>query len=160
MYKWGTAAVVMLVATACATTPKASVSETATARADEIMEAATSRMFTVSVNTANTRRGRTVPVTSDFRLRVCGDSVFSYLPYFGRAYSVQHGGGKGLNFDSRVADYTVRAVDKGTVRIEFRTRTDEDVYRYRIEVGGNGSATIYVRAQQRDDISFDGDFAR
>lgn len=40
--------------------------------------------------------GRSVNLTSPYSLEIHGDSILSYLPYFGRAYSAPYGGGEGL----------------------------------------------------------------
>ena len=42
-------------------------------------------------------KGGSKHLTSDYSLEIRNDSVYSYLPYFGVAYNVPYGGGKGLN---------------------------------------------------------------
>ena len=49
--------------------------------------------YKIDVNTAMPMRGRSIPLTSQYSLQIRNDSVFSYLPYYGRAYSVPYGGG-------------------------------------------------------------------
>lgn len=51
--------------------------------------------YKIDVNTAMPMRGRSIPLTSQYSLQIRNDSVFSYLPYYGRAYSVPYGGGSG-----------------------------------------------------------------
>ena len=46
-------------------------------------------------------KGRSRALTSDYSIEIRNDSVFSYLPYFGVAYNVPYGGGKGLIFNAR-----------------------------------------------------------
>lgn len=56
--------------------------------------------YKIDVNTAMPMRGRSIPLTSQYSLQIRNDSVFSYLPYYGRAYSVPYGGGSGLIFNA------------------------------------------------------------
>ena len=44
--------------------------------------------FKIDVNRSIPMSGRSVDLTSSYSLEVKGDSVISYLPYFGQAYSV------------------------------------------------------------------------
>lgn len=152
-------AIMLLAAASCATTPPPGLAAEEAMRARGMREAIEQRQFGITVDMAHTARGQAIPLTPDFELEIRGDSVFSYLPYFGRAYSVPQGGGSGLDFDSRMTQYTVRRMDKGLTRVEFRTRTNEDLYKYRIDVYDNGRATVSVSAMQRDRIRFDGEFA-
>lgn len=57
-----------------------------------------SENYKIDVRTAMPMRGRSIPLTSPYSLEIRNDSVISYLPYFGRAYSIPYGGGDGLNF--------------------------------------------------------------
>ena len=51
-------------------------------------------------------KGGSKHLTSDYSLEIRNDSVYSYLPYFGVAYNVPYGGGKGLNFSAPLSEYT------------------------------------------------------
>ena len=55
-----------------------------------------SENYKIDVNTAMPMRGRSIPLTSSYSLEIRNDSVISYLPYYGRAYSIPYGGGDGL----------------------------------------------------------------
>lgn len=45
----------------------------------------------------------------------------------------------------------------GVSRVEFYAKSQEDVYYYAVDIYPTGHATIFVRARERDNISFDGD---
>ena len=47
-----------------------------------------SENYKIDVNTAMPMRGRSIPLTSSYSLEIRNDSVISYLPYYGRAYSI------------------------------------------------------------------------
>ena len=80
----------------------------------------------------------------------------SYLPYFGRAYNVPYGGGKGLNFTAPIASYQEFLKRNGLRHIEIGVVNDEDTYLYTIEVFDNGSSSVDVHARQRERISYSG----
>lgn len=70
--------------------------------------------YKIDVNTAMPMRGRSIPLTSQYSLQIRNDSVFSYLPYYGRAYSVPYGGGSGLIFNAPLKEYTMDMDKKET----------------------------------------------
>ena len=116
-----------------------------------------SENYKIDVNTAMPMRGRSIPLTSLFSLEIRNDSVISYLPYYGRAYSIPYGGGDGLNFKAVLKEYSMKMDKKGNAVIEFIARNPEDRYEYRVKVFPNGSASIDVNMQNRQSISFQGE---
>ena len=121
-----------------------------------LREAIENREFRIDVNRMIPMSGRSSSLTSNYSLDVNGDNVKSYLPYAGRAYSVPYGGGNGLIFESVIGEYVSSTENGGKTVIEFRTKTDEDLFVYRIEIFPNGSASINVRPNNRQSISFSG----
>ena len=109
-----------------------------------------SENYKIDVNTA-------MPLTSSYSLEIRNDSVISYLPYYGRAYSIPYGGGDGLNFKAVLKEYSMEMDKKGNAVIEFIARNPEDRYEYRVKVFPNGSASIDVNMQNRQSISFQGE---
>ena len=116
-----------------------------------------SENYKIDVNTAMPMRGRSIPLTSSYSLEIRNDSVISYLPYYGRAYSIPYGGGDGLNFKAVLKEYSMKMDKKGNAVIEFIARNPEDRYEYRVKVFPNGSASIDVNMQNRQSISFQGE---
>ena len=116
-----------------------------------------SENYKIDVNTAMPMRGRSIPLTSSYSLEIRNDSVISYLPYYGRAYSIPYGGGDGLNFKAVLKEYSMEMDKKGNAVIEFIARNPEDRYEYRVKVFPNGSASIDVNMQNRQSISFQGE---
>ena len=64
-------------------------------KAKEIKEMIEGGRFTIEVDRALPMGGRSVNLTTPYSLEMRGDSAISYLPYFGRAYSLPYGGGDG-----------------------------------------------------------------
>ncbi|WP_308744927.1 DUF4251 domain-containing protein [uncultured Bacteroides sp.] len=116
-----------------------------------------SENYKIDARTALPMRGRSIPLTSPYSLEIRNDSVISYLPYFGRAYSIPYGGGDGLNFKAPLKEYTMEMDKKGNAVIKFIARNPEDRYEFRAKVYPNGSANIDVSMQNRQSISFQGE---
>ena len=102
-------------------------------------------------------RGRSVTLTSPYSVEIRNDSVISYLPYYGRAYSIPYGGGEGLNFKAPLTDYKLEWDKKETAKIKFSARSEEDKFDFIIDVFSNGSSSIFVNMQNRQSISFQGE---
>lgn len=94
-------------------------------KAKEIKEMIENGRFTIEVDRALPMGGRTVHLTTPYSLEMRGDSAISYLPYFGRAYSLPYGGGDGMRFEESITDYQSTFDKKGTARIKFVARTKE-----------------------------------
>ena len=112
--------------------------------------------YAVTVNMMFPRNGRAQNVTSDYSLEVRGDSLVSYLPYYGRAYSVPFEGGKGLNFATLIKNYHSEKGKKGNTRVEIEVDKTEDCNRHSLDTFPNGTTTIDVNDRERDPISYSG----
>lgn len=128
-------------------------------REKEVKEMIEGRRFTIDVNRALPMSGRSVNLTSPYSLEMRGDSAVSYLPYFGRAYSAPYGGGDGLRFEESITNYTCSFNKKGTAQIQFNARTNEDFYKYTVQIYPDGSANINVTPTNKQSITFHGELA-
>jgi len=67
--------------------------------------------------------GRSRNLTSDYDLRVTKESVVSYLPYFGRAYSATPGSSSGgIEFTSKEFEYAVTQARKANGKFLLNQR--------------------------------------
>lgn len=124
---------------------------------EEVKEILDSGNYTIDVNRALPMNGRSVNLTSSYSLELRSDSAISYLPYFGRAYSVPYGGGDGLRFEKAITDYSLSYDKKGTAKIQFKARTEEDNFSFNVQVFSNGSTSISVTPVNRQAISYHGE---
>ena len=138
---------------ACGTMTSAERAE----RALAVENALATRHYAVSIQVMYPTRGGAVNVTPDFSLKVEGDTLVSYLPYFGRAYNVPPGGGKGLNFTAPIKRYEAAKDKKGRTHVLIVADNDEDVITYHLEIVDNGRASIDVRCRERESISYSGE---
>lgn len=101
---------------------------------------------------------RDVTLTTIYSVKVVGDSIFSDLPYYGRAYSVPYGGGDGLRFNSPMTDYKQVDGRKGSTEITFKTRSKEDTHDFRITIYSDGTSNVTVNSINRQSISYRGKY--
>lgn len=125
--------------------------------AARVKVALTERHYKIRVDHMYPTKGGSKSVSSSYSVEVKNDSLFSYLPFFGRAYQVPYGGGKGLNFSERIGSYREALVKNGCRHIEINVKNNEDNYLYVIDVFDNGNSDIVVQAQQRERISYSGE---
>lgn len=146
-----------LLLTACKSADGLSKAERKARTAQMVANALQNREFTIEVDWMRPLGGKPTHVNSNYGVKVKGDAVDSYLPYFGEAYNLPYGGGKGLNFEGEITDYAVTRKDGKQYLIEMKIVNDEDNFIYYIEVFDNGKASIDVISRNRDPISFDGE---
>lgn len=123
----------------------------------EVKEAVNSKQYKINVNHMLPMKGRSRSLTSNYSVEVRNDSVFSYLPYFGEAYNVPYGGGKGLIFNAPISQYQTKHLKKGKVQINFKVNNEEDKYGYNLTIYPNGSTSIHIQPTNRQAISFMGE---
>lgn len=121
-----------------------------------VKEALEARRYRIEVNYMTPMRGRSRALTDNYSLTIHGDSVLSYLPYVGEAYSAPYGGGKGLNFDALIQTYEAKEGKKGRKEIRFTTTNDEDSYTYHLTIYPDGTTQIRIQPTRRQSISFNG----
>lgn len=144
--------VIAVVYAACA--PAGSAQGGGTMNADSLLQ--TGR-FVFIPQTVNPTGGRTRQVTPDFFLRVSPDTVQSYLPYFGRAYTAPIGTGRGA-MDFIITDFTYNAVTgkKDRQQITISPKSGADVRELILQVSPNGYATLIALSNNRQQISYNG----
>ena len=123
----------------------------------KVVAALTERNYKIAVDRMYMLRGGSKSVSYGYSVEVRNDSLISYLPYFGQAYNIPYGGGKGLNFSERIGSYREMTEKNGKRHIEIGLKNEEDTYLYTIEVFDNGKSSIEVQSRQRDRISYSGD---
>jgi hypothetical protein len=119
------------------------------------------KQFLFVAQTALPMRGRSVQLTSSYDLRVCGDSVIAYLPYYGRAYSAPmstYDGG--IKFTSVKNTFTVKDRKKSGWEITIQPADANDIRELNLTIFSNGSASLRVSSNGRDPISFTGMISR
>ncbi len=102
-------------------------------------------------------RGRTRQLTSGYDLRVSADTVISYLPFFGRAFTAPINPAEGgINFTSTDFEYTAAARKKGGWDIVIKPKDVNDIQQFLLTIYDNGNALLTVNSNNKDAISYSG----
>jgi hypothetical protein len=115
------------------------------------------RQFVFHAQTALPTTGASRQLTSEYDLTVTKNSVVSYLPFFGRAYSLPYGSTEGgFNFTSTKFDYSSTNRKKGGWEISIKPKDIADFREFSLTLSENGYGTLQVITNNRQPISFTG----
>ena len=95
--------------------------ERAAQKAEQVKKVAAAlneRQYKIAIARMYPMKGPSKTVSYGYSVEVKNDSLFSYLPYFGRAYNVPYGGGKGLNFSAPIESYQEGMGKNGAIWIQ------------------------------------------
>lgn len=125
----------------------------------KVSEKVNARDYVISVHMANPMRMNPVYLTSEYDLKIKGDSAFGYLPYFGVAHIAPVNPSEGgIRFSRPMMDYSAEQnVTKGLWNIRFRVAEGQLLYSVFIQLYDNGKATVDVNSYDKDMIRFDGE---
>jgi hypothetical protein len=117
-----------------------------------------SRRFVFEARSVSPIGGPTRQLTSSYDLTVKGDSLISFLPYFGRAYvAPMTTADAGLRFTSTDFTYQATARRKGGWNIKIKPGDVNNVQHLNLTVSENGHASLQVTSNNRQPISFLGE---
>jgi hypothetical protein len=89
-------------------------------------------------------------------LRFKKDSIYSEMPYFGRAYAgAGYGGSGGLDFKGPIQDYSITK-DKKEYTIKGKVKDNTDYYNVILTVYFEGNASLNINTSNRSPINYRG----
>lgn len=113
--------------------------------------------FTIDVYSANPLRGKTVNLSYGYSIRIHNDSAYAFLPYFGVARIAPIGLESEIKFADKMTNFTMKSNKKQTGwDIRFKTRSGVTGYDVFLNVFDNGTASISITPDSKDQISFIG----
>ncbi len=116
-----------------------------------------SQNFVFVPNTMIPLRGGSKTLTSYYQLAVSKDSLVSYLPFIGRAYSAPIlPDENGFDFTSTSFEYKIKNHKKSGWDITIKPKDQVNVQQFILRVFDNGSASLNVISLNRDPVSFSG----
>jgi hypothetical protein len=124
---------------------------------DNIAELINNQRYKFTARTVLPSGGRVVQLTTTYDLQVTKDSVISFLPYFGRAYTAPIGNtNAGIQFTSTNFSYTKEDKKKGGWLITIKPNDFQDIQQMFLTVSSGGSASLQVTSNSRQAISYNG----
>ena len=132
--------------------------EGSSAKAADVKKLLESRRYRFIPQSVQTQAGRSRQITS-FSLEVRQDTLISYLPYYGVAYSATMGTTEGpLDFKATNITYKSEAGNKGNTQITIRPEDARtDAQEFFLSISSSGYANLSVRFNNRQAISFYGE---
>ena len=117
--------------------------------------------YVFKAQSAHPTRGRIIQLNSEYELAVLNDTIRTYLPYFGRAYSApMNGRGGGIDFTSKDFDYNLKNRRKGGWDITIKPKDVSDIREINMTVYENKFASVRVSSNNKEPISFNGYIAQ
>jgi Domain of unknown function (DUF4251) len=125
-------------------------------KADDIKRIVKSQNYVFVARMANPQIGSSRQLTTEYDVTVTPDTVVSFLPYFGRAYSAPiNPSDGGIKFTSTKFDYQPSG-DSKRWKITIKPKDAPEVQHLYLDIFDNGNATLQVISTNRQGISFDG----
>jgi hypothetical protein len=123
----------------------------------EIKSLIDSQKYVFKAQTVFPLGARSRQLTTDYDVTVSKEAVVSYLPYFGRAYSATPGSSSGgIDFTSKQFEYSVSETKKGDWEIVIKPKDTKVARELNLSVFKNGSATLQVNSDDKQNISYSG----
>ena len=144
------------IASATAQTKK---SEKKTAKAAAIKKMIESKDFTFEANYAYPSYGVQRYLTAGYDLRVNQDTVVSYLPFMGVAYSgagYTNNDDNGIKFTSTNFTYTSEEKKNGMFYVVIKPKDVKNASQMALTISPNGNADLSVLSSNRERMRFTG----
>jgi hypothetical protein len=136
-------------------------STSSTSSSEDVLAAINDDHWVFMAEQAMPLRGRTRMITGGYEVECKGDTLISYLPYFGRAYSTTYGSTtSALDFKSTNFSYTKEKDAKGAWNVTIKPADYKEVQVMYFTFYENGSAQLNVQSNNREAISFSGSVAK
>ena len=121
-----------------------------------------SKEFVFEANRALPQGGSSVDLTGNTNfIKFRPEKIESYMPFFGRAYSIDYGEDGGIKFVGKPIEYTIvtRKGGKG-FEINATVPASHDNFKLTIFVSPDGNASLTINSNQRSAISYNGDIGK
>ena len=127
---------------------------------EEIKALVESKTFVFDARNANPMGGRTVTLTSEYDVKVTNDSIYSYLPYYGVAYTASYGGSDSpMNFKQPFETCDMEKTKKGYL-VKVKVKNGNDMLDFSFHISETGTTTLSVSSVNRQAISYYGDLVK
>jgi hypothetical protein len=150
--------VLLLVMAAFLPAAAQSKAQVKTSKGEQVKQLVQGRNYVFQAQSVFPMRGRTRQIAGDgYDVTVTKDTVNSFLPYFGRAYSAPLDPSQGgIQFISKDFEYTEKPGKRGGWDITIQPRDVRDVQQLFLSVSEDGYASLQVTSTNRQPISFNG----
>jgi hypothetical protein len=119
-----------------------------------------SKTFVFDARNVNPMGGRSRSLTTQYDVKVTSDSIYSYLPYFGVAYSASYGGTDSpMIFEEPFETCEMEKTKKGYL-VKVSVKNGNDRLDFSFHISEAGSTTLHVSSLNRQAISYNGEIVK
>ena len=122
-----------------------------------VKEKIESKSYVIHCDRIYPMRGQSRYITNDYSIELKGDTVRSYLPYFGVAHSASYGGNNVLDFKKVCRDYVIKEGKKGSWVVSFTVENENETLEYQLTIYPNGNVRVFIQPMKRDSVSYSGE---
>ena len=117
-----------------------------------------SKNYTFKAETVKPINTKTMTFTSDFGIEVRGDSIFSYLPYYGNTYVRDFSSHKNspMGFAQPIYSYSRKYVKSG-YKIKIKVKNENEFIDLNFHISKTGYTSLSATFISRQSISYDGE---
>jgi len=127
---------------------------------EEIKALVNSKTFVFDATTVNPMKGRTRNLTTDYDVKITKDSIYSYLPYFGVAYTASYGGiDSPMIFEKPFETYDMENTKNG-YNVTVSVKNGNDRLEFNFYISETGSTSLNVSSVNRQSISYNGNLEK
>jgi hypothetical protein len=125
-------------------------------RIKEVKELIENKSFVFKATHALPMAGASIPLDFSFDAELKNDTLISYLPFFGVAYSVDYGGrDAAFDFTLPVENIEIKETDNG-FQVKFDVKKKTDYMNFIFNISDPGYATLKILSTNRQAISYYG----
>ena len=129
-------------------------------RMEEVKSMIKDKSFAFVPSHAMPLGGGSIQLSYSFEAEIKGDSIFSYLPFYGVAYRVEYGGrNSAFDFSLPLENYEMEENENG-YHIKLEVKNKMDYITYSFHISELGYSTLNVTSTNRQAISFYGRFEK
>ncbi len=116
-----------------------------------------SKHFQFQALSATSMKGKTVQLSSEYSLKLKGDSLNVDLPYYGRSYTADYPGTDvSVSFESNQFSYSSDSTKKGGWEITIIPKNESKANKIYMAVTSSGYCTVNINSNTRQSISYYG----
>ena len=118
------------------------------------------KSFVFDARTATSPTAGTVNITYPYSVKLNKDSIYSYLPYYGRAYSAEYGSTESpMVFNLPVQELEITKNKKKGYQVNVKVKRGMDYINFNFDVSETGNTTLTVNSSNRQVITYYGELA-
>lgn len=112
--------------------------------------------FTFIAQSVNPVGWPSVHLSPIYEMKIKSDSVFVYLPFYGRAYQIDYSSSEGgFHFNALILNYEIDQ-KKEQYEIRFEAKSKNDQLQFYLSVYQSGYASLTVTSNNRQTIGYSG----